>query len=73
MAEELRKGLVRAREAAQEILRECEGTIISLEAALALRLDPDCIPAQGEAYVRKPGRPRIPKKVVGWLARRRVA
>ena len=73
ITEELRKGLEHAREAAQEILGECEGTIISLEAALALRLDPDCIPAQGEAYVRKPGRPRIPKKVIGWLARRRVA
>ena len=73
MAEEMRKGLARARGAAREILGECEGTLISLEAALALRLDPDCIPAQGEAYVRKPGRPRIPKKVIGWLARRQVA
>ena len=73
ITEELRKGLEHAREAAREILGECEGTIISLEAALALRLDPDCIPAQGEEYVRRPGRPRIPKKVIGWLARRRVA
>ena len=73
ITEELRKGLDRAREAAREILGECEGTLISLEAALALRLDPDCIPAQGEEYVRKPGRPRIPKKVIGWLLRRRVA
>ena len=72
ISEELRKGLGSAREAAREILGECEGTIISLEAALALRLDPDCIPVSGE-YVRTPGRPRIPKKVVGWLARRRVA
>ena len=66
-------GLARARETAREILKGCEGTLISLEAALALRLDPDCIPAKGEAYARKPGLPRIPKKVVGWLARRRVA
>ena len=73
IAEELRKGLGRAHEAAREILGECEGTIISLEAALALRLDPDCIPANGEGYVRKPGRTRIPKKVIGWLVRRRVA
>ena len=73
MTEELQKGLGRAREAAWEILGECEGTVISLEAALALRLDSDCIPARGEEYVRRPGRPRIPKKVVGWLARRRVA
>ena len=36
-----------ARDIAKEILGECEGTIISLEAALALRLDPDCILAQG--------------------------
>ena len=65
--------LARARETAREILAECEGTLISLEAALALRLDPDCIPANGEQYVQKPGRPRIPRKVIGWLVRRRVA
>ena len=35
------------RDIAREILGECEGTIISLEAALALRLDPDCIPLAG--------------------------
>ena len=71
--DEMATGLACARGIAREILGECEGTIISLEAALALRLDPDCIPARGEAYARKPGRPRIPKKVVGWLARQRVA
>ena len=65
--------LVRARETAREILGECEGTLISFEAALALRLDPDGIPVKGGEYVRKPGRPRIPKRVVGWLSRRRVA
>ena len=68
-----RVGLVCAREAARDILGECEGTLISLEAALALRLDPDCIPAHGETYARKPGLPRIPKRVVSWLLRRRVA
>ena len=73
VADDMRAGLAHAREVAREILGECEGTIISLEAALALRLDPDCIPAQGEEYVRKPGRPRIPKKVIGWLIRRQVA
>ena len=72
VADDLQAGLARAREAAREILGECEGTVISLEAALALRLDPDCIPASGE-YVRTPGRPRVPKRVIGWLARRRVA
>ena len=66
-------GLVNSRGVAREILGECEGTLISLAAALALRLDPDCIPAKGEGYVRKPDRPRIPKRVVGWLFRRRVA
>ena len=71
--DEMATGLACARGIAREILGECEGTVISLEAALALRLDPDCIPARGEEYARKPGRPRIPKKVVGWLARRRVA
>ena len=69
----LQAALVRARKTAQEILGECEGTLISLEASLALRLDPDCIPVHGEQYVRMPGRPRILKKVIGWLVRRRVA
>jgi len=69
----LQVDLARARETAREILAECEGTLISLEAALALRLDPDCIPANGGEYVRRPGRPRIPRKVIGWLVRRRVA
>ena len=72
-AEGLQEDLARARSAAREILAECEGTLISLEAALALRLDPDCIPTNGEQYVQKPGRPRIPRKVIGWLVRRRVA
>ena len=62
-----------ARGAARTILEECEGTLISLEAALALRLDPDCIPATGEEYVRKPGCPRIPRKVISWLVRHQVA
>ena len=65
--------MARARETAREILAECEGTLISLEAALALRLDPDCIPAKGEEYVRKPDAPRIPRKVISWLVRRQVA
>ena len=73
LSDAMRAKLVAPREAARTILGECEGTLISLEAALALRLDPDCIPAKGEGYVRKPDRPRIPKRVVGWLFRRRVA
>ena len=73
LSDAIRAKLVAPREAARTILGECEGTLISLEAALALRLDPDCIPATGEEYVRKPGCPRIPRKVIGWLVRRRVA
>ena len=73
LTDEMRTKLVAPCEVARTILEECEGTIISLEAALALRLDPDCIPAQGEEYVRKPGHPRIPRKVISWLVRRRVA
>ena len=65
--------LVAPREVARTILEECEGTLISLEAALALRLDPDCIPATGEEYVRKPDAPRIPRKVISWLVRHQVA
>ncbi len=73
LTDEMRAKLVAPREAARTILGECEGTLISLEAALALRLDPDCIPAQGEEYVRKPGHARIPRKVISWLVRRQVA
>ena len=72
-AEGLREDLARTRGIAREILGECEGTLISLEAALALRLDPNCIPVKGEGYARKPGRPHIPKRAVDWLFRRRVA
>ena len=73
LTDEMWAKLVAPREAARTILGECEGTLISLEAALALRLDPDCIPAQGEEYVRKPGHARIPRKVISWLVRRQVA
>ena len=73
LSDEMRAKLVVPREVARTILEECEGTLISLEAALALRLDPDCIPATGEEYVRKPGCPRIPRKVISWLVRHQVA
>ena len=73
LSDEMQTKLAASREVAGTILEECEGTLISLEAALALRLDPDCIPAHGEAYARKPRLPRIPKRVVSWLLRRRVA
>ena len=71
--DEMRSKLVAPREAARTIRGECEGTLISLEAALALRLDPDCIPATGAEYVRKPGCPRIPQKVISWLVQHQVA
>ena len=73
LTDEMWAKLVAPREVARTILEECEGTLISLEAALALRLDPDCIPATGEEYVRKPDSPRIPRKVISWLVRRQVA
>ena len=73
LSDEIQTKLAASREVARTILEECEGTIISLEAALALRLDPDCIPATGEEYVRKPGCPRIPQKVISWLVRHQVA
>ena len=73
LSDEMQAKLVTPREVARTILGECQGTLISLEAALALRLDPDCIPATGEEYVRKPDAPRIPRKVISWLVRRQVA
>ena len=73
LTDEMRAKLTASREVARTILEECEGTLVSLEAALALRLDPDCIPATGEEYVRKTGCPRIPHKVISWLIRHQVA
>ena len=73
LTDAMRAKLVTPREAARTILGECKETLISLEAALALRLDPDCIPAQGEEYVRKPGHARIPRKVISRLVRQQVA
>ena len=72
LTDEMQAKLVASHEVARTILEECEGTLISLEAALALRLDPDCIPATGEEYVRKPGCPRIPQKVISWLVQHQV-
>ncbi len=73
LTDEMWAKLVAPREVARTIVEECEGTLISLEAALALRLDPDCIPATGEEYVRKPDAPRIPRKVISRLVRHQVA
>ena len=73
LSDEMRAKLVIPRKMAKTILEECEGTLISFEVALALRLDPDCIPATGEEYVRKPGCPRIPQKVISWLVQHQVA
>lgn len=69
--------LIPARNIAREIIGKCEGTIISLEAELALRLDPDCIPVPGKncATVRMHlgGRPRVLKRAIDWLLRRSAA
>ena len=73
LSDEMRAQLAASCEVAKTILEECEGTLISLEAALALRLDPDCIPATGKEYIRKAGCPRIPRKVISWLVRHQVA
>lgn len=54
---------------AAAVFAEAGRTVISLEAALALRIDPDCI-----ALARRPAdrgvRPRTSFRVVGWLRRR---
>ena len=54
---------------AAAVFAEAGRTVISLEAALALRIDPDCI-----ALARRPAdcgvRPRTSLRVVGWLRRR---
>ena len=60
-----------ARARATEILAEGAGTVVALEAALALRLDPDCVPALADpAAVRTE---RTPRRLLGWLRRRRSA
>ena len=53
------------------ILAEGAGTVVALEAALALRLDPSCVPALADpAAVRTE---RTPRRLLGWLRRRRSA
>ena len=60
-----------ARARAAEILAEGAGTVVALEAALALRLDPGCVPALADpAAVRTE---RTPRRLLGWLRRRRSA
>ncbi|MCQ2393555.1 MAG: hypothetical protein MJ249_04635, partial [Kiritimatiellae bacterium] len=60
-----------ARARAAEILAEGAGTVVALEAALALRLDPDCVPALADpAAVRTE---RTPRRLLDWLRRRRSA
>ncbi len=63
--------LAAAREKAARILADGTGTVIALEAALALRLDPDCIPAMADpaAVCTEMTAPRI----LDWLRRRRSA
>ena len=60
-----------ARERAAEILAEGAGTVVALEAALALRLDPDCIPALADPAAERTG--RTPRRLLDWLRRRRSA
>ena len=60
-----------ARKQAAEILAEGAGTVLALEAALALRLDPDCIPALAAPSAERTE--RTPRRILGWLRRRRSA
>ena len=60
-----------ARERAAEILAEGAGTVVALEAALALRLDPDCIPAMADRTAVRTR--RTPPRIFDWLRRRRSA
>lgn len=62
---------------AAEMLRFCDGTLVSLEAAIALKIDPSCVTEnfQPDARVRilVPGQNtiRTPSRVKAWLARRK--
>ena len=60
-----------ARRKAAEILAEGAGTVVALEAALALRLDPDCIPALADPVATRTE--RTPRRILDWLRRRRSA
>ena len=60
-----------ARAVAAEILAEGAGTVVALEAALALRLDPDCIPAAADPEAARTA--RTPPRILDWLRRRRSA
>ena len=56
---------------AAEILAEGAGTVVALEAALALRLDPGCVPALADPTAARTE--RTPRRLLGWLRRRRSA
>ncbi|MDD6030095.1 MAG: hypothetical protein PUE68_04685, partial [Kiritimatiellae bacterium] len=61
-----------AREEAARILSFGEGTLVAVEAAVALRIDPACVGAETGARVRRTagGRrvPSTPRRVRDWLA-----
>ena len=60
-----------ARARAAEILAEGAGTVVALEAALALRLDPGCVPALADPAAMRTE--RTSRRLLGWLRRRRSA
>lgn len=70
------------RELAAEILRGTEGTHVSLDAQIALKIDPDCVApdAKSDPRVRMfapgraqaPGRPRVSERVLAYIRRRRL-
>ena len=60
-----------ARARAAEILAEGAGTVVALEAALALRLDPGCVPALADPDAVRTE--RTSRRILGWLRRRRSA
>lgn len=53
---------------AADLLNASTSSVISLEAALALRIDPDCIAAPGLLPARA-GRSHAPSRLVAWLNR----
>lgn len=66
-------------ELAAEVLNFCDGTLVSLDAAIALKIDPDCMRENAEPDARvtvlraEKTRPRVSGHLRRWFARQRDA
>lgn len=56
----------RALKAAEEMLAFCDGSMVSLQAAIALKIDPDCIVSNAEAADGLKSK-KLPQRIKNWI------